>query len=146
MPADAPGSDGDPELLLARLTERVPGIRGALLLSADGLAIAGHGLGADAADHLAALAAAMFSHARQAAVRFGGRDGVRQVVMDADGIMLFAASAGTTAVFTVLADRETDPADLGSEIRGVITGMQPFLATQPRMRGAVIRSAGETGL
>jgi predicted regulator of Ras-like GTPase activity (Roadblock/LC7/MglB family) len=146
MSDDVPSRDGDPELLLAGLAERVAGTRGALLFSADGLAIAAHGLGADAADHLAALAAGMFSHARQAAVRFGGRDGVRQIVVEADGIRLFAASAGTAAVFTVLAGPETDAAALGDEMREVITGMQPFLATQPRMRGAVIRSAGKTGL
>jgi predicted regulator of Ras-like GTPase activity (Roadblock/LC7/MglB family) len=145
MSDDVPGRDGDPGLLLAGLTGRVPGIRGALLLSADGLAIAGHGLGADAADHLAALAAGMFSHARQAAVRSGGRDGVRQVVVDADGIRLFAVSAGTAAVVTVLADCETDTAALGDEMREVIADMQPFLAAQPRMRGTVIRSAGKAG-
>jgi predicted regulator of Ras-like GTPase activity (Roadblock/LC7/MglB family) len=142
MSDDVPGRDGDPEWLLSTLVERVSGARGAVLLSADGLAMAEHGLGADGADQLAALAAGMFSHARQAAVRFGSKDGVRQVVIEADGVMLFAASAGTAAVLVVLADRETDAAVLGSEIGEVVRSVQPFLATQPRTRGAVTRMRG----
>jgi predicted regulator of Ras-like GTPase activity (Roadblock/LC7/MglB family) len=139
---DVPGRDSGPEWLLGTLVERVPGAHGVVLLSADGLAMAEHGLGTDAADRLAALAAGMFSHARQAAVRFGGRDGVRQVVMEADGLLLFAASAAPAAVLAVLADHETDPALLGSEIGEVVRSVQPFLATQPRTRGAVTRMKG----
>lgn len=134
--------DGDPEWLLADLKERVPSARSAVLLSVDGLAMAEHGLGTDAADQLSALVSVLFSHARKAAVIFGRKDGVRQVVADTDHLMLFAASAGQAAVLAVLTDRETDAALLSSEIANVARSLQPFLATQPRIRGAVTRATG----
>lgn len=133
--------DSDPELLLGSLIEQVPGARSAVLLSAHGLALAEHGLGADAADQLAAVAAALFSHAGQAGVLSSGRDGVRQIVIETGDIMVFAASASSTAVLAVIADRRTDAAVLGSEIARVVRDVQPFLATQPRIRGAVTRQA-----
>jgi predicted regulator of Ras-like GTPase activity (Roadblock/LC7/MglB family) len=133
--------DSDPERLLPGLVEQVPGTRSTVLLSVHGLAMAQYGLGGDAADQLAAVAAALFSHARHAGVLSGGRDGVRQVVIETGDIMLFAASASVTAVLAVIAGRETDAALLGSEIGRVVRDVQPFLATQPRMRGAVTRQA-----
>jgi predicted regulator of Ras-like GTPase activity (Roadblock/LC7/MglB family) len=129
--------DSDPEWLLASLKERVPGTRSAVLLSADGLTMAEHGLGDTAADQLSALVSVLFSHARKAAVIFGRKDGVRQVVTDTDHLMLFAASAGQTALLAVLADRDTDAALLSSEIANVVKSLQPFLATQPRIQGFV---------
>lgn len=125
--------DSDPERLLASLIEQVPGTRSAVL-SKHGLAMAERGLGHDDADRLSAIASGLFSHARQAAALFGGKDGVRQVAVETDGILLFAASA-EAAVLAVLAGRETDAAVLGSRIGEVITGMQPFLAAQPRPQG-----------
>lgn len=125
--------DSDPEWLLADLIEQVPGTRSAVL-SKHGLAMTEHGLGHDDADRLSAIASGLFSHARQAAVLFGGKDGVRQVVVETGDILLFAASAGA-AVLAVLAGRETDAAVLGSKIGEVIMGVQPFLAAQPGPRG-----------
>lgn len=135
--------DSDPELLLASLMQRVPGARSAVLAK-HGLKMAWHGLGNDRADELAAIASGLFSQARQAAVTFGGKDGVRQVVAELDNLILFAASAGSAAVLVVLAGRETDAAALGSEIGEVVTSVQPFLATQPRIRGAVTRANSQS--
>jgi predicted regulator of Ras-like GTPase activity (Roadblock/LC7/MglB family) len=142
MPDDVPGCDSDPEGLPAGIAKQVPGVGGAVLLSRDGLALAGHGLGTDDADRLAALAAALFSHARQTAVMFGGSDGVRQVNMESDGVMLLAASASAAAILAVLADRGTDAAALGGTMSGVINSVQPFLIAQPRIRGAVTWARG----
>ena len=135
------GPGSDPGWQLDDLTKRVPGVRSAVLLSADGLVIAVHGLGADAADQLAAIASGLFSVAR-AAARFSGTDGVRQVVLELDGLMLFTAAAGVAAVLAVLADRETDAGALGDEMRQLAKTVAPFLAAQPRVRGAVTRVPG----
>ena len=66
-----PARESDLGWLLRGLVERVPHTRSAVLLSADGLPTAAHGLGADAADHLSAIASGLFSLAqdRRHAVR-----------------------------------------------------------------------------
>jgi predicted regulator of Ras-like GTPase activity (Roadblock/LC7/MglB family) len=137
--------DSDPGRLLADLVERVPGARGAVLLSAHGLTMAEHGLGTDAADQLTALASGLFSLARKAGVLSSGKDGVRQVVIETGDIMLFAASASVSAILAVIAGRETEAAVLGPEIGRVVKDVQPFLATQPRIRGAITRHQGSAG-
>jgi predicted regulator of Ras-like GTPase activity (Roadblock/LC7/MglB family) len=98
--------DSNPERLMANLKSRVSGVREAVL-SAHGLAMAGHGFGSDAVDELAALSSGLFSQARQAARTFGQNldGGVRQVAVEMDGLTLLAASAGAAAVLTVLADQ-----------------------------------------
>ncbi|HEY6494743.1 MAG TPA: roadblock/LC7 domain-containing protein [Trebonia sp.] len=121
--------------LLRGLVEHVPHTRSAVLLSADGLAIAAHGLGKDPADQLSAIASGLFSLARTAAVRFGGSDGVRQVVAELDDTLMFVSSAGFGSVLTVLADRETDAGVLGYEMSQLVKSVRPFLATPARQSG-----------
>jgi predicted regulator of Ras-like GTPase activity (Roadblock/LC7/MglB family) len=135
--------DSDPGLLLASLVEQVPGTRSAALLSAEGLVIADAGLGRDAADQLAAIASGFFSLARNAAVRSGGKDGVRQVLVETNDLLLFTVAAGRTAVVAALADRETDTGLLGAALARLAADVAPFLAGQPRIRGMVTRSAAE---
>jgi predicted regulator of Ras-like GTPase activity (Roadblock/LC7/MglB family) len=130
--------NSDPGLLLASLVEQVPGTRSALL-SDDGLVIADAGLGRDAADQLAAIASGLFSIARNAAVRSGGKDGVRQVLVETDDLLLFTVAAGT-AVVAVLADRETDTGVLGARLVRLAQDVGPFLAARPRIRGTVTRA------
>jgi predicted regulator of Ras-like GTPase activity (Roadblock/LC7/MglB family) len=127
-----PGREADLGWLLRGLVERVPRTRSAVLLSADGLPIAFHGLGADAADQLSAIASGLLSLARSAAVRFGRSDGVRQVVAELDDTLLFVSSAGFGSVLTVVADREADAGVLGYEMSQLVKSVRPFLATSPR--------------
>ena len=136
MVSDAtPGHESDLGWLLRGLVEHVPHTRSAVLLSADGLAIAAHGLGPDPADQLSAIASGLFSLARTAAVRFGGSDGVRQVVAELDDTLMFVSSAGYGSVLTVLADRETDAGVLGYEMSQLVKSVKPFLATPARQSG-----------
>ena len=131
-----PARDADLGWLLRSLVENVPRTRSAVLLSADGLAIAAYGLGPDLADQMSAIASGLFSLARTAAVRFGGSDGVRQVVAELDDTLLFVSSAGFGSVLTVLADREADAGVLGYEMAQLVKSVRPFLATparQPRV-------------
>jgi predicted regulator of Ras-like GTPase activity (Roadblock/LC7/MglB family) len=138
MSDDGSGHDAGPRRLLADLIGRVPGARGAALLVTGGMVIAEAGLGRDPADQLAAVASGLFSLAR-AAARLGGKDGVRQVVAETDGMLLFAMAAGRTALLAVLADRETDAAKLGSELHQTVNEAVPLLSAQPAMRGVVTR-------
>jgi predicted regulator of Ras-like GTPase activity (Roadblock/LC7/MglB family) len=136
MVSDAtPGHESDLGWLLRGLVERVPRTRSAVLLSADGLATAAYGLDQDPADHLSAIASGLFSLARTAAVRFGGSDGVRQVVAELDDTLMFVSSAGYGSVLAVLADRETDAGVLGYEMSQLVKSVRPFLATPTRQTG-----------
>jgi predicted regulator of Ras-like GTPase activity (Roadblock/LC7/MglB family) len=133
-------TDDSPEVLLSGLTARVPGARG-VVLSVRGLAVAAHGLEPDSADLLAAIASGMLSAARKAA-KPGGT--VRQVAASLDGCAMLSVAAGTAAL-TVLAGHLTDMAMLGSEMADVLRDAQPFLARQPRTRGAVTTHQEPTG-
>lgn len=136
MVSDAtPGHERDLGWLLRGLVERVPRTRSAVLLSADGLATAAYGLDQDPADHLSAIASGLFSLARTAAVRFGGSDGVRQVVAELDDTLMFVSSAGYGSVLAVLADRETDAGVLGYEMSQLVKSVRPFLSTPTRQPG-----------
>jgi predicted regulator of Ras-like GTPase activity (Roadblock/LC7/MglB family) len=136
MVSDAtPGHERDLGWLLRGLVERVPRTRSAVLLSADGLATAAYGLEQDPADHLSAIASGLFSLARTAAVRFGGSDGVRQVVAELDDTLMFVSSAGYGSVLAVLADRETDAGVLGYEMSQLVKSVRPFLVTPTRQPG-----------
>jgi predicted regulator of Ras-like GTPase activity (Roadblock/LC7/MglB family) len=144
MVSDAqPSREQDLGWLLRGLVESVPHTRSAVLLSADGLATAAHGLGPDHADQMSAIAAGLFSLARTAAVRFGGSDGVRQVVAELDDTLLFVSSAGYGSVLTVLADREADAGVLGYEMSQLVKSVRPFLATPARQSGT--SSKGTSG-
>jgi predicted regulator of Ras-like GTPase activity (Roadblock/LC7/MglB family) len=118
--------------LLTGLLQRVPHTRSALLLSSDGLKKAAHGLDPDSADHLAAIASGLFSLARSAGNRFGGGDGVRQVVAELDDTLLFVSAAGSGAVLAVLATRGADAGVLGYEMSQLVKSVRPYLATPAR--------------
>ena len=118
--------------LLSGLVERVPDTESALLLSSDGLRKAAHGLDDDGADHLAAVASGLFSLARSAGTRFGGSDGVRQVVAELDESLLFVSAAGSGAVLAVIAGKNADPGVLGYEMAQMVKSVRPYLATPVR--------------
>lgn len=130
--------------LLRGLVESVPHTRSAVLLSADGLATAAHGLGPDHADQMSAIASGLFSLARTAAVRFGGSEGgVRQVVAELDDTLLFVSSAGYGSVLTVLAEREADAGVLGYEMSQLVKSVRPFLATPARKPDVAAGTVGQ---
>jgi predicted regulator of Ras-like GTPase activity (Roadblock/LC7/MglB family) len=118
--------------LLRSLVERVLHVRGAVLLSSDGLTKSVHGLELDDADQLAAIASGFVALARSTGVRFGGSDMVRQVVAELDDTVLFVSSAGSGSVLTVLADRDADPGVVGYEMSQLIKSVRSFLATPAR--------------
>lgn len=123
--------------LLSGLVEQVPHTRSTVLLSTDGLTKAAHGLDLDSADQLAAIASGLISLARSTGARFGGSDGVRQVVVELDDTLLFVSSAGFGSVLAVLADRDVDAGVLGYEMTQLIKSVRPFLATPARQAAAL---------
>ena len=131
-----PARESDLDWLLRGLVEQVPHTRSAVLLSADGLTSAAHGLEADSADALAAIASGLFSIARSAATRLGRSDGVRQVLAELDDTLLFVSSAGFGSVLAVVAGREADAGVLGYEMAQLVKSVRPFLATPARDTGA----------
>jgi predicted regulator of Ras-like GTPase activity (Roadblock/LC7/MglB family) len=142
MVSDIPsGNEPDLGWLLRGLVESVPRARSAVLLSADGLAIAAYGLGPDPADQLSAIASGLFSLARTAGMKFGGSEGVRQVVAELDETLLFVSSAGFGSVLTVLADREADAGVVGYEMAQLVKSVRPFLATSARHPGAAVHGS-----
>ncbi|MET0491679.1 MAG: roadblock/LC7 domain-containing protein [Actinoplanes sp.] len=118
--------------LLSSLIERVSDTKSALLLSSDGLSKAAHGLDDDDANHLAAVAAGLFSLAHSAGARFGGSDVVRQVVAELDESLMFVSAAGAGAVLAVVAGKAADPAVLGYEMAQLVKSVRPFLSTPAR--------------
>ncbi len=130
------GLSDDINWLLRGLLERVPRTRSAVLVSSDGLMTAAEGLDRDGADHLAAIAAALFSIARNAGGRFGNAGGVRQVIAELDDILLFVSSAGAESVLVVLADRDADAGVLGYEMAQLVKSSSAFLGTAARQPDA----------
>ena len=118
--------------LLSSLVQRVPHTRSAVLLSSDGLAKAVHGLDADGADHLAAIASGLFSLARSVAGCFGSGETARQVVAELDDTLLFVTTAGSGAVLAVLTARDADVAVVGYEMSQLVKSVRPYLATPAR--------------
>jgi predicted regulator of Ras-like GTPase activity (Roadblock/LC7/MglB family) len=133
MASDVPtGHASDLDWLLSGLVQRVPHTRSAVLLSADGLVKALHGLDADTADHMAALAAGLYSLGRSAGARFGDGGEVRQVVVELHSTLLFVSTAGSGTCLAVLADREADAAVLGYEMVMLVKSVRPYLVTPSR--------------
>jgi predicted regulator of Ras-like GTPase activity (Roadblock/LC7/MglB family) len=131
-----PGHESDLDWLLRDLVEQVPHTRSAVLLSADGLTSAAHGLGPDSADQLAAIASGLFSIARSAATSLGRSEGVRQVLAELDDTLLFVCSAGFGSVLAVVAGRDADAGVLGYQMAQLVKSVRPFLATPARGPGA----------
>ncbi|WP_151770538.1 roadblock/LC7 domain-containing protein [Streptomyces abyssomicinicus] len=130
--ADAAGLDW----LLDGLVRRVPHTRSAVLLSCDGLVRSAHGLDAEGADHMAALASGLYSLGRSAGVTFDGGGDVRQVVVELSSALLFVTTAGSGTCLAVLAARTADAAVLGYEMAMLVKSVRPYLTTAPRRAAA----------
>jgi len=127
-----PGGPEDLSWLLSGLLRRVPNTRSALLLSADGLVKAAHGLEREDAEHLAAIASGLYSLGRSVGKRFDSDGNVRQVVTELSTMVLYVVSAGHGAQLAVLAGREADASVLGYEMGMMVKSVQPHLVTPAR--------------
>ncbi|MDR7304061.1 roadblock/LC7 domain-containing protein [Haloactinomyces albus] len=127
-----PNQSSDLTWLLSRLVETVPHTRSALLLSSDGMPKYFHGLTADDADRLAALASSLCSLAQRVGSSFGGGDGIRQVNAELDDVILLVTAAGAGTVLAVLADRDVNAGVLSYEMGQLSKKVPTYLATPAR--------------
>ncbi|GGL53316.1 roadblock/LC7 domain-containing protein [Planomonospora parontospora] len=118
--------------LLDDLTRRVPGIRHAIVLSSDGLAMGGsQGLTREDTEHLSAISAGSHSLA-QGAGRHFGLGGVRQTIIELEGGFLFVTAAGQGARLAVLAAQDADLGMVTYEMALLVKRVGDHLSAQPR--------------
>jgi hypothetical protein len=116
--------------LLDTFARTVPGVRYALVVSADGLLMAmSGGLDRTTGDQLAAIVSGISSLTRGAARHLGTGD-VRQAVVEMDGAHLFAMAVGEGSVLAVLADPECDVGVVGFEMATLVQRCEQALTPQ----------------
>lgn len=126
------GVTGELGWLVDGLAERVPEVRHVVLLSADGMLIAGsRGLSRDDADHLCAVAAGFQSLARGAGDRFACGE-VRQTVVDMTQGFLFVTAAGPGARLAVLAEPNANAGMIAYEMSMLVQRVGEHMSARPR--------------
>ncbi|HEU5026132.1 MULTISPECIES: roadblock/LC7 domain-containing protein [Actinomadura] len=132
----AGGAGGELNWLLDSLVQRVAQVQNAVVLSSDGLRMAAsRGLGQEASDHLAAVAASFQSLARGAGESFGGGP-VRQTIVEMESAFLFVTAAGRGACLAVLADADADLGMIAYEMAMLVTRVGQHLSASPRAAAA----------
>src|SRR5882757_1704135 len=102
--------------LLDDLTQRVPHVHHALVLSNDGLVTGVSGdLDRSSAEHLAAVSSGFHSLAKGAGLQFG-TGSVRQTMIEFDDGFLFVTAAGDGSCLSVLSGMEADVGQVAYEM------------------------------
>lgn len=126
------GAAADLTWLLDDLVRRVPEARHAIVLSADGLLMAGsQAFPQDDAEHLSAIAAGIQSLARGAGERFGGGP-VRQTIVEMKSSFLLVTVAGQGACLAVLSAEEADVGLIAYEMAMMVTKLGHHLSSPAR--------------
>jgi uncharacterized protein len=125
-------SVSDLNWLLDDLVDRVEQARQAVVLSSDGLLIAGsRGLSREDAEHLSAVASGFQSLARGAGRHFGG-GAVRQTIIEMESAFLFVTAAGQGACLAVLSSASADIGLIAYEMAMLVTRVGQYLSTPVR--------------
>jgi predicted regulator of Ras-like GTPase activity (Roadblock/LC7/MglB family) len=118
--------------VLDDLVSRVDGVRQAVVLSRDGLALASSkGMTREDTEHLAAVAAGLQSLARGAGQRFGGGS-VRQTIIEMETALLLIAAAGKGSCLAVLCPSDANPGLIAYEMAMLAKRIGQHLAANPR--------------
>jgi predicted regulator of Ras-like GTPase activity (Roadblock/LC7/MglB family) len=121
--------------LLDNLADRIESVRQAVVLSRDGLVVAGsRNLTQDDGDHLSALAAGVQSLARGAGQYFGGGE-VRQTIIEMESAFLFIMAAGEGTCLAVLCTGNANVGVVAYEMAMLVRRMGKYLAAPPRPAG-----------
>ena len=121
--------------LLDNLADRIESVRQAVVLSRDGLVVAGsRNLTQDDGDHLSALAAGVQSLARGAGQYFGGGE-VRQTIIEMESAFLFIMAAGEGTCLAVLCTGSANVGVVAYEMAMLVRRMGKYLAVPPRAAG-----------
>ncbi len=131
-PTRARRRSGELDWLLDDMVLRVAGLRHAVVLSNDGLAVgASEGLGREDAEHLAAVASGFHSLAKGAGRHFGA-GGVRQTMVEMDDGFLFVAAAGDGSCLALLTAVTADIGLVAYEMARLVKRVGEHLRTAPR--------------
>jgi predicted regulator of Ras-like GTPase activity (Roadblock/LC7/MglB family) len=130
--SDKTSSEGELDWLLDDLVGRVVGARDGVVLSADGLLMAkSTGLSTEDSEHLAAMASAFQSLARETGRHFGGGE-VRQTLVELDHAFLFVTAAGSGACLAVLGEEDADVGMIAYEMNLLVMRVGNYLSSSPR--------------
>ena len=118
--------------LLDDLTDRMPSVQHAMVLSTDGLVTANsQTLGKADAEHLAAVASGLQSLAKGSGTHFGsGR--VRQTMIEFEEGLLFVTSAGEGSCLCVLTGADTDVGAVAYEMTLLVNRVGEHLGLEAR--------------
>ncbi|WP_037078573.1 roadblock/LC7 domain-containing protein [Pseudonocardia spinosispora] len=131
MTLDGP-TGGELDWLLADFAKAMPGVRHALVVSADGLRLAAsETLDPSFADRLAAAASGLVSLSRGTA-KVLAAEPVSQTIVEMAGGYLFVSSLSQGSTLTVYADRDCDIGLLGYEMTMLANRAGHLLAAAPR--------------
>ncbi|MDJ0342987.1 roadblock/LC7 domain-containing protein [Streptomyces sp. H10-C2] len=121
--------------LLDDLTQRVPHVQHALVLSNDGLVTGASGsLDRPTAEHLAAVSSGFHSLAKGAGRQFRV-GGVRQTMVEFDEGYLFVTAAGDGSCLSVLSGMEADVGQVAYEMTLLVHRVGEHLGVAPRQPG-----------
>ena len=127
--AAQPGSFG---WLITDFVRRVPGVAHSVVVSADGLLLAGsQGLPRDRAEQLSAVASGLVS-LTQGAARCFEAGGVNQTVVEMERGYLFLMSISDGSSMAVLAARSCDVGQVGYEMALLVERVGAALSPAPR--------------
>ena len=118
--------------LLDDLTQRVPHVQHALVLSSDGLVTsASTDLDRASAEHLAAVSSGFHSLAKGAGRHFGAGD-VRQTMVEFDEGFLFVTAAGDGSCLSVLSGTQADIGQVAYEMTRLVHQVGEHLGVSRR--------------
>jgi predicted regulator of Ras-like GTPase activity (Roadblock/LC7/MglB family) len=135
------GGSGERDLawLLDDLASRVEDFRRAVILSRDGLLIAGSSdLTREEAEHLSAVAAALQSLGAGTGDRFAV-GGVRQTVIEFEEGLLFVIAAGEGSCMAALCPATADAGMVAYEMAMLVKRAKPHLASRARFSASPAR-------
>lgn len=139
-----PGMQNSPEALdwlLDNLVNRLPEAESALVLSADGLALAkSRGLGREDAEQLAAMSSALYSLAGGVGLHFG-KGMLQQTVIELEGGYLVVTEAGYGACLALLASVEADLGMVAYEMNVIVGQVRDHLSAAPRVSRPPLRQS-----
>ncbi|MFE2428770.1 roadblock/LC7 domain-containing protein [Streptomyces sp. NPDC059373] len=122
--------------LMDDLTDRVPHVRHALVLSNDGLVTgASSSLDRATAEHLAAVSSGFHSLAKGAGRHFEA-GGVRQTMVEFDDGFLFVTAAGDGSCLSVLSGMQADVGQIAYEMTLMVHRVGEHLGVAPRQHDA----------
>ncbi|HWN35183.1 MAG TPA: roadblock/LC7 domain-containing protein [Pseudonocardia sp.] len=125
-------ASGELDWLLADFAKAMPGVRHALVVSADGLRLAAsEQLDPAFADRLAAAASGLVSLSRGTA-KVLAAEPVSQTIVEMAGGYLFVSSLSQGSTLTIYADRDCDIGLLGYEMTMLANRAGHLLAATPR--------------